>query len=622
MKSKKMLIPALLLLYAICSNAQPSSDREIIKLENPVSVQFLKSRLKRSTPRLILTPSVEKQLRQKIRQDPVVKNYYEALKLNAGKILNEPLLERQMEGRRLLAVSREMLYRMNILALVYRIERSPEMLTRINKELKAVCNFSDWNPSHYLDVAEMALAVSIGIDWVGDQLPKATVALAKQSLIEKGINPGFAGKQPSWVEAVHNWNQVCNGGMIAAAITIADIDPELAATTIKRSLDGIPRALAQYAPDGVYPEGATYWDYGTSFSVVTSSILRSAFGSDFGIADYPPFIRSADFRVQCVAPSGMYFNFADCGDSAGKTGNITLAWFAKETGNSAYIEKEKFLLEPAAMGKLPRLAAAGLIWLSEFESRSNSVLARTYKGEGDNPIVIFRGEGNDPHTYYFAGKGGRASLNHGNMDAGSFIFELDAVRWVIDPGVQNYYELEKAGFNLWGSCQDCPRWSLLTKGNFGHSTLTVNDARFKVDGQVTLTHFKEGDRPEASFDMTPVFSGLVDRAERTFIKDTDHSVVIEDNLLLNDSTKTHSWAIMTTASVTPVKGGALLQQEGKRLNLYVIEPSDLEVSVIVMDPPPMELDKKIKNLKKVELRIPAYLFKSKNAGIKVRLSAL
>jgi hypothetical protein len=41
------------------------------------------------------------------------------------------------------------------------------------------------------------------------------------------------------------------------------------------------------------------------------------------------------------------------------------------------------------------------------------------------------------------------------MDAGSFIFELNGVRWVIDPGNQEYYELEKTGFDLWAYCQSC-----------------------------------------------------------------------------------------------------------------------------------------------------------------------
>ncbi|MGN6435923.1 MAG: heparinase II/III domain-containing protein [Agriterribacter sp.] len=618
MKTKTGLFLFFLWLLALQSIAQSPGNNDIVQLENPVTVQYIKAHLKKTSPQLILTSSVEKNLRKKIQTDPVVKNYYEAIQLNADNILKQPLPERKLEGRRLLHVSREMLYRMNVLSMVYRMEHDPQVLKRINDELVAVCNFSDWNPSHYLDVAEMCLAVAIAVDWTGNRLPAKTVALAKKTLIEKGINPSFSGKEPWWLNGTNNWNQVCNGGMIAAAIVIADIDPELAAKTIKRSLNGMPNALKQYAPDGVYPEGASYWEYGTSFSVVTSSLLRSAFGTDFGIAAYPSLIASADFRMQCVAPSGMFFNFADCGDSAAKTGDITLAWFAKETGNAVYLEKEKFLMLAAAMGKLPRFAGAGLVWLSEFEPRNSSTLPHVYKGDGLNPLVIFR---DDAHAYYFAGKGGRASLSHGNMDAGSFVFELDGVRWAIDPGVQDYNTLEQAGFNLWGMCQDCERWSLLTKGNFGHGTLNINNARFNVTGQATLKDFKNGTQPQVTFDMTEVFSGTVDKAERTFIKDSDHSVIIEDELTLNDSTKTISWAMMTTAAVTPVKGGALLQRNGKSLNLSVVSPANIQVSVSMMDPPPSALDRKIDQLKKIELRMPAYIFHSKKASIKVRLSS-
>ena len=118
-----------------------------------------------------------------------------------------------------------------------------------------------------------------------------------------------------------------------------------------------------------------------------------------------------------------------------------------------------------------------------------------WKGDGPNPIVIFKTEESDPHKYYFGGKGGKATNSHGNMDAGSFIFQLDGVRWVIDPGNQEYYELEKNGFDLWGGCQQCERWNLLTKNNFGHSTITVNDALFVNSGFAPLIYFQEIPNP-------------------------------------------------------------------------------------------------------------------------------
>ena len=595
---------------------------DTVKLQNPVSVAYLKKNLRKSSPKLVLTPAIERNLKKKISTDLIAKNYYGAIKLNAQQIQKEPLLTRQMQGRRLLAVSREMLYRMNILAMVYRIEKDPVVLQRIDDEVKAVCNFSDWNPSHYLDVAEMSLAIAIAIDWAGDALPKATVDLAKNSLIEKGIKPSYPQDAlPGWVRGTNNWNQVCNGGMIAASIIIADKDPELAASTIRRSLDGMPNALVQYGPDGLYPEGATYWGYGTSFSVVTSSMLESAFGTDFGIAAYPAFVESADFRLLNVAPSGMYYNFADCGDTGGKTGDITLAWFAQHMGNPLYLERDKFLMAPEAMGKLPRLAGAGLVWLSQFEIKKTTKLPLAWKGDGINPVVIFRGSDEDPRQYYFGGKGGRATVSHGNMDAGSFIFELDGVRWVVDPGNQDYHEIEKTGFNLWASCQDCQRWSLLTKNNYGHSTITVNDALHINNAFAPISEYKDGEKPEATIDMSKIFGGLLESAQRKFVKEDNISLLIEDKFRLSDSTKLITWQLITTAEVEILKGGAILRLDGKQLHLKNLSHPELSVSVISLDPPPLQLDRKIDGLKRIEIRIPTYLFPEKDGVLTVRLSA-
>jgi len=597
------------------------SQEYVTKLQNPFSVSYVKSKLRRSTPRLVLTPSIEKGLKNKLKGDPVIKNYYAAMQLNAKEILAEPDLTYKVVGRRLLGTSREMLRRMTILSMVYRIDRETSILKKINDELTAVCNFPDWNPSHFLDVAEMALAVAIAVDWTGSFLPKKTLELARRSLIEKGINASFGSDDPDWVNGTHNWNQVCNGGMIAAAIVIGDQEPALAAKTIKRSLDGMPSALKQYAPSGVYPEGATYWDYGTSYSCITASMLESAFGTDFGISDYPSFIESANFRMLSVAPSGWYFNFADCGDREGSNGDIVLAWFAKETGNSLYLQKDRFLKPAEKMGSLSRLAGAGLVWLSQFRPSEGTELPSAWKGDGPNPLVIFRGDANDPHKYYFAGKGGKGNLNHGNLDAGSFVFELDGVRWSVDPGNQDYNELEQERFDLWNQNQNSPRWTLLTKGNQGHSTLTVNDERFIVSATAPVTSFEDGKNPEATVDLTSVFGNRMKSALRKFIKDTDHSILIEDEIVLGDSARSVTWAMMTTAEVIPTNYGAILKQSGKELLLKISSPADVSISTIMMYPPPLRLDRRIPGLKKIEIRMPSYIFKNGKGTVLVRLTA-
>ena len=595
------------------------SEATLVKLDNPITEEYLKDHLPKKGPRLILNKEIRQHLLKEVETNPLVKNYYEAIKLNAREIMTKPPLERIQTGRRLLSISREMLYRMGMLGMVYVVEKDKEVLEKINQELLAVCAFSDWNPSHFLDVAEMSLAVAIGLDWTQNDLPKETVKLVKQSLKEKGIEPSY-GDRMGWINRDNNWNQVCHAGMIAASLMIAEDEPALAAKTIHRALEGIPHGMQAYGPDGVYPEGSTYWAYGTSFTVLTIAMLESALGDDFGLADYPAFLESADFMVLTNTPSGMYYNFADCGDRRSENPDIILAWFARYTGNANYLEKNRFMRNPESMGELSRISGMGLVWLAQYEDAGKVIeIPSVWKGHGTNPIAIFKSAKGEKEGYYFGGKGGRGTVNHGNMDGGSFIFEVNGVRWVIDPGNQPYHQLEKTGFNLWGNCQECERWTLLTKNNFGHSTLSVNNALHQSDGLSTIIDFQEGDQPQVTFDLTPSFGMDLKKAHRTFRKENDQSLLIEDHIEKNDSTNLVTWQLMTTADVQLKKGGAVLSQDGKSLSVDILSHPDLYLSIISLDPPPHPLDRVIPGLKRIELRLPAYMMEDEEI-VRVRLS--
>ncbi len=165
-------------LMIISTSVVTADDNDIPKLENPMSVQYLKKNLRKSHPRLVLNSKAEKNLKKRLKSDPVVQNMYKAIQLNALEVQSKPLLERIKTGRRLLGVSREMLYRINMLGMVYRIEKDERVLNRINDEVLAVCKFSDWNPSHFLDVAEMSMAVAFALDWTAGDLPASTVEVA------------------------------------------------------------------------------------------------------------------------------------------------------------------------------------------------------------------------------------------------------------------------------------------------------------------------------------------------------------------------------------------------------------------------------------------------------------
>ncbi|MDO6438448.1 heparinase II/III family protein [Cyclobacterium sp. 1_MG-2023] len=614
----------LLMLVGLSLNAQQLPS----KLDNPISKTYLRNNLRKASPRLVLNKEIEENLKQKLKSDPVVQNVYKSLKNGAAAVFEKPIinldipLEERSQNNQL-DISRDLLHRIGMLAMVYRIEKEVKVLNRINEELIAACNFPTWNPKHFLDVGEMSLGIALAVDWVGEYLPASTVKLAKNALIEKGIKPSWPenGKAPKWAYGNNNWNQVCNGGMVAAAIVVAEEEPELASKTIYRAIDGMQNALNQYGPDGVYPEGATYWRYGTSFTVVTAAMFESAFGSDFGILEYPGFKESALFRVLSDSPMGLFYNYGDCGESSGSNGDATLAWFASKTGNKTFFEKEKFLKPYDKEKKFSRLLAPALVWIAQYEEKSETTVPAAWAGNGPNPVVFFTGGEDDPNKFYFGGKGGRGNISHGNMDAGSFVFELDGVRWSVDLGKNKHYGvIERTGFNLWERCQDCERWKLINKNNFGHSTLSVNDQLHRVDGKASIVEFKDGAFPEAILDMSPVFEGQLKSATRRFKKSGPRSLLIEDDIVLSEDTDRITWQLITQADVEIVEGGAILTQDGKRLKIENLSHPEFSLSVISLSPPPFYLDLKKDNLKRLELRIPTWTIEGMDTKISVQLS--
>jgi hypothetical protein len=90
--------------------------------------------------------------------------------------------------------------------------------------------------------------------------------------------------------------------------------------------------------------------------------------------------------------------------------------------------------------------------------------------------------------------------------------------------------------------------------------------------------------------------------------------------VLLENTEVIAWQLMTTAEVIPLERGALLKQDNKELKLDILSPPDVNVSLISLDPAPLKLDRQIEALKRIEIRIPGWVFDNAEGRIAVRLS--
>jgi hypothetical protein len=173
------------------------------------------------------------------------------------------------------------------------------------------------------------MALAIGYDWLYDHLTIQTRKILVEAILEKGLQPSLdeQSERNYWLKAEHNWNQVCHTGMVFGALAIQEDAGDLAARIIARAMNGVPLSMKSYAPDGAYPEGPGYWEYGTTFNVLLIAALESALGSSFGLTEQKGFMKTADYYLHMTGPTGLYFNYSDCGVKGSPS--PAMAWFAK-----------------------------------------------------------------------------------------------------------------------------------------------------------------------------------------------------------------------------------------------------------------------------------------------------
>ena len=571
----------LLLAYAVsCLSLQAQTDSVRANAKLP------------GHPRLLLLAGEEKKLLKTIEADPVRSALHRAILGECDNLLTVAPLERKQIGRRLLSVSREALRRLFFLAYAYRMTGKKDYLTRAEREMLAVSGFSDWNPSHFLDVAEMTMAVAIGYDWLHGNLSETSRKTIREAIRSKGLEPSLVPKHNGWLNATHNWNQVCNAGITFGALATWEDDPAQARTLVNRAVRTIVKPMEDYAPHGAYPEGYSYWGYGTTFNVLFISALEKAIGTDFGLAQQPGFLQTPSYLLHMTGPTGQSFNYSDASEGGGSGPQPAMWWFARKRADPSllHVERERLAKGDFRPYVKERTLPALLIWGADISLNKATIPPTTaWAGGGKNPVALFRSSWTDPKAIYLGLKAGSPSVNHGHMDVGSFVMEADGVRWAIDLGLQSYESLESKGVKLWGKEQDAQRWEVFRYRNEVHNTLTIDGQLQRADGYAGFNAFVNSEPAfqRATIDMTDVYKGQLQKSLRGGALIDNAYVLIQDELQAMPNRKASvRWSMLTRATVRLTgPGTAKLTQDGRTLTLRVAQPARITLKTWPTTPP-------------------------------------
>lgn len=592
------------------SNAPPLAPRVLAGKTPFASTDDALKMLRPTHPRLFFTDEELPRIKDALKKDLLVQQWYDRLSEEAQQMLAEPPVEYKLVGPRLLRQSRAALRRISTLAGLYRLDGDQRWSARARTEMLTAAAFPDWNPKHFLDTAEMTTALAIGYDWLYDHLSVEDRATIRRALIEKGLKQGLdaytrepqwtkANHGTAWTEADHNWNQVCNGGMIVGALAIADEEPALAAAIINGARKSIVVPMRKFAPDGGYEEGPGYWNYGTRYNVFFLAAIKSALGTDFGLTKMPGFADTGLFRMHIIGPLGQTFNYADSRAKAESASQML--WLARALDRPMYAAHERLVA-----GDRPDIFH--LLWSGNNSRAIGKLnLSLDYIFRNVN-VALFRSAWQDAKATYVGFKGGDNKANHSHLDLGTFVLDALGERWALDLGPDDY--------NLPDYFSKRQRWTYYRLRTESHNTLTIDNKNQNPSGRAPLiAYLSTTRRAFAVADLTDGYKPKVIRAWRGIALLDRRQVLVQDEIKARELVDV-IWNFHTRARVEMRGKRATLTQNNVQFEVRILSPQSARFEVISSNPapPPQAQQPDVRNLR---IRLPK---KIKDVRIAVLLS--
>lgn len=535
---------------------------------------------KNEHPRLLFTKLEEQSVKELIKNDKSAQELSNFLIAKADSLLETPQLPYKIDKYgALLHTSRAYVFRLGTLALAYRMTGDSKYANKASESLVWVCNYPDWNPSHYLDTSEMSTAVAIAYDWLHDVLPDSTKSKVKDTLYERAITPVLNeyanGKPYGWARRENNWNIVCNTGMTLAALSIAEDYPNEANIIVDNATKYLPNCLKHFAPDGVCYEGPAYWGYTLSY---LSLYLKAVFenGGDKGnIAQMQGIPETGRFYIETLTPSGKVFSFGNA--KLTEPINLPSFFLLSKTYNQADVAdwyREKIKHTIASGDELHQLFFLALPWYDPTPLNKNKEHAplKVYHNS-INDLIVLNGNREKKKSVYLIAKGGQPMQAHQQLDCGTFIIESEGVNWTEDLGADDY---GLPGF--WDYKPNGERWKYFRNNNLSHNTISIDHQIQSADGKAFICDEKPGlKQPYATLNLTSLYKEQANSVFRTYTLINDQTVEITDQIDLVNPQSTVSTFLATKAKVKIDKNRIVLTKENKKFYIDVVSPSNAQI---------------------------------------------
>lgn len=348
------------------------------------------------------------------------------------------------------------------------------VLDKLEKTLVSVCEEecwalpahvnpvdTDWRNTIDLFAAETAQTLVDIIDAVGADLSSQCVAMVKENVQRRVLQPFFASPVHTygWEQCDNNWNAVCNGNIGSAYLHSLSSGEEPKAQYIERICGNLLHYMDGLASDGTCMEGLGYYFYGMTYMVNfagelydrtngAKDLLRGTWG-DFQAGAEDKRAHIAVWWSKCFFASGRTVSFSD-GDSREKY-RMGLACVLAERFEAVQLPNVKramMLEEDHCYRYLPFkmdlfCAMRYLEKLRQQEIGTQSLIQSSQTKSQQGRITVLQdaqwciGEAS-LHEAGFACKGGHNDEPHNHNDVGSFLYVAGSDMFLVDLGAGEY----------------------------------------------------------------------------------------------------------------------------------------------------------------------------------------
>lgn len=383
-----------------------------------VQTHYTKTSKAEKHPRLFFNQKDIAKIKTLLKQkDPIITLGYQQLKKTADEVLADSIMTYHLDAANLRVKSiHTFASQVPSLVMMYQLTKDTIYASRAWKQLAEFATYPDWGANrHFLDAGIGGFDFAIAYDGLSDYLSKMQKEIIKKAVLKNVLLPAKKQMENNvwWHTADHNWNGICNGGMIMAALAMYEDDPETMSQIIALAANALPIYINAFEPDGQSVEGIKYWSYGLMYTTVALESMQRVLGTTFGIDDTPGFKKTGWFPVYV---SGPVASLSVGDDPIKNKKEQTFFWFAKRFNDPALAKLQYDLcLENK------NVTWADMVYYNPEMVKGTSRLDSIPKDNYIQGIAIMSMRENwKPNALYVAMHGGSNSANHGHLDAGTF----------------------------------------------------------------------------------------------------------------------------------------------------------------------------------------------------------